>query len=436
VFFLIFLNYLLVGGAQMAASVEKLLVEKLVGLVKKSQWWPPREGSLVKLLDVYARFYPDPPTHDAIEQARTGSSDMTRTRLNDKLKECFLKDRSLWSDQQRILIHRGQGLQLEPVSPLLGETLKFWFSQCVRIPSTQGAVGWAPQSFIVLSEPLCFFCRTLNGYFRFLDVNHDGQFETQKSESLVAQARDRLRQTLEARLLTNSISGKPQRNRKIAAREKTITKELAMFVAALDLVPTRNYIPAGDSTAAGQIRNWFRDSTNCDIHEKEAMEVSDRDSTKSNLIILASRSSLPLLDRFQNTHQELRILLTKTGISFDKKPLDDEIGNEGFRMVYVVVTSWTFETGNVHTYIASNHTRALGAVAELLVSDKALGGISLVDSKGRIPRRFQLAFEVPLHLHEMQAGEPRLLPSLESRPLPYGEEEMTRDLSSPSVRSA
>jgi hypothetical protein len=270
-----------------------------------------------------------------------------------------------------------------------------------------------------------------------LDVNHDGQFETKKNEQLVNDARDRLRQTLEAQLLKNSLSGKPKRDPRLVARDKTITKELAMFVAALNLIPTRNYIPAGDSAASGQIRSWFRNLTKCDIREKEAMEVSDRDSTKSNLIILASRSSLPLLSRFQDTHeQELRILLTEKGISFDKKPLDDVVGNEGFRTAYVVVTNWTFETGNVHTYIASNHTRALGAVAELLVSDNALGGISILDSEGRIPRRFQLAFEVPLHLHEMQASEPRLLPSLVGHALAYKEEQPARPLPSPSTRSA
>jgi hypothetical protein len=193
-----------------------------------------------------------------------------------------------------------------------------------------------------------------------------------------------------------------------------------MFVAGLNLVPTRNYLPAGDSVAAGKIHGWFRDSVKHEIGEKEARGVSELDSTKSNLVILASRSSLPLLARFQKTTLELRIHLTDKGIKVDDNNLDDDIGDEDFGTAYVVVTNWTFDTDNVHTYIASNHTRALGAVAELLVNDDLLDHITLVDAEGRIPRRFQLAFKVPLLLHEMQAGKPVLLPELGGAILPYG----------------
>jgi hypothetical protein len=215
-------------------------------------------------------------------------------------------------------------------------------------------------------------------------------------------------------------------------------KHIDALVDNLDLIPTRNYLPAGDSYAAVRIRRWFRRSAKHVVEYKEALDVA-KDDRRSSLIVLASRSSLKLIDHFQSTNK-LEVLLTEKGISFKGRILDDEIGDRGLHLARVVVTNWTFSTGAVHTYIASNHTRALESVAKLVARDDSnddsgedsdddfndprLQPISdaIVDHEGRIPSRFQLAFEVPLQMNETNAGVPRLLPELNGKAIIYPDE--------------
>ena len=142
-----------------------------------------------------------------------------------------------------------------------------------------------------------------------------------------------------------------------------------------------------------------------------------------NLIVLASRSSLPLLAEFQQ-RPELRLRLVENGISCNNEIIPDIVTRgEGTTLSHVIVTNWLLETGRVHTYIASNHTRALQAVAELLVSDDELlievSEALVAEGNGKIPAKYQMAFEVRLHLHEANATVERMLPQLGNKPIVY-----------------
>src|SRR5262249_35890605 len=152
------------------------------------------------------------------------------TRLNKRLDECFISDRSFWAAQKRLSIPaRGSpnpALQVRPLSEILSSTQKFWFSHCARMQNAQSIHAKGTQTFIVFSEPLFFFSKTLRGYFRFLDVNHEGTFGLGDIEKLVKQAK--------AKILR-------------AIPKEIATRGLGSFIEGLDLVPTRNYIPAGDS---------------------------------------------------------------------------------------------------------------------------------------------------------------------------------------------
>lgn len=189
------------------------------------------------------------------------------------------------------------------------------------------------------------------------------------------------------------------------------------------LVPVRLYLPAGDGYAKDEIRRWFRRNANHYVGYKEALDVSLNEHTKSNLVVLASRSSLPLLNKFQTTH-DLGLRLTQKGISLGGQEFQDQFGTDGCcELARVVVTHWALDTQRVHTYIASNNTRAIHAVTQLLVSDsdgmKDISDALLTTEDRTIPRRFQLAFEVPLKMHETHANPPTLLAELNGKALHY-----------------
>jgi hypothetical protein len=368
-----------------------------------------------KLLDFYVSKYPHAPTKDEIRAEIGSNPDTPVSRFKDALRACFEKDRSLWIFQKRFFIGPSHSIDVGDLSDVLSPTLRFWFHQCINLPvTTRGAntvsrrstkTSLTPTSgepFIVLSEPLFFFCPTLGAYLRFLEVNHDGPLGPEE-EKAVASARRHLLHQIQRRHVPNSIH---------------------KFFQELELEPVRLYLPAGDSYAKTAIRRWFRTTIQHFAKYKEAFDVPLSDYTKSNLIVLASRSSLPLLARFQDIVPQLKLLLTKTGIRFDHDDLSDEIGADHCtRKARVIVTQWVLDTQNVHTYIASNHTRAVEAVAKLLVDDDSflLQKISagLITPKGEIAQRFQVAFEVELRNHETHANDPELLPQLGGRPIIY-----------------
>jgi hypothetical protein len=395
----------------MDATVEEL--EKRVKRSKSFQpgFDPADEGNLAKLLSLFAQKYPGSPTADEIRSVlqRHSNWSVEVGRLSDRLNKCFRSDRSFWPGQKRLFIPRkgkaANSLKVGPLSALLSPRVKFWFSQCVRLESAR------EHTFIVFSEPLFLYSPDLRAYLRFLDANHEEQFDSGNIDNPIRIARSRIRGLL------------PK------------GKQIDAIVARLDLIPTRNYLPAGDSYAAVRIRRWFRRSTKHIVEYKEALDVAN-DDRRSSLIVLASRSSLKLLDHLQSTIP-LEIKLTETGISFKGRMMNDEIGDRGLHLARVVVTNWTFSTGAVHTYIASNHTRALESVASVIASDDSnddsdddsnhdsndprLQPVSdaILAPDGRIPGRFQLAFEVPLHMNETSAGVPRLLPELDGKAIIY-----------------
>jgi hypothetical protein len=133
---------------------------------------------------------------------------------------------------------------------------------------------------------------------------------------------------------------------------------------------------------------------------KAASAVPVTDNENQNLIILASRASLPLVAQFQNENDKLRLRLTKDGISFDGTEFPDVINpKEGTTLSRVILTNWITDANKAHTYLMSNHTRALKAAAEFLVGNSdELGEITgqLIEAAGkRIPENSKSRLRLP-----------------------------------------
>jgi hypothetical protein len=360
------------------------------------------ETNLEKLLDLYVKKFPTAPSVDEIKFALNGRSTgaVEIGRLNERLMECFLRDRSLWSGQERLFVPRrgrsaGVSIQLGPLSDILSPTERFWFHQCSKLRRTPEE----RETFIVFSEPLFFFCKTLRAYFRFLDVNHDERLEPSDLPELVNLAKARLRR---------------------AVKVKGANRTLAKFIEDVDLVPVRVYMPAGDSYAAVAVRRWFRNQVQEVVNYREAQHLSAVNLNQSNLIVVLSRRGAPL-NGFEAANPQLRLRLTDNGIRLDNKLMSDEFGNQGVSLARVVVTNWVCDTENVYTIIASNHTRAVDAVANWLTNDDTVRQLSdaLITADGRIPKRFQVAFEVQLQVFETHSNAPILLPELKGKPIVY-----------------
>lgn len=362
-----------------------------------------------KLLDLYLSKCPGIATNREVSEVLGGINPNTPiSRLNSDLHKCFQTDRSLWREQAVLFLsdagrNQSHRLQLRPLYASLSPSMKVWFHQVLQISlphkRDEGLHRQEPQPIIVLSEPLFFFSPVLGAYVRFLNINHDTLFGPDETR-LVREAQSEL-----LRLIPNFERG-------------DVVRE---FLEGVDLVPVRLYLPAGDSYAKTSIRRWFRNNLRHRVGYKSASAVSVVDSVNANLIVLASRSSLPLLAEFQQ-REPLRLLLTDEGIRLDDKMILDRFtAGQGTTLSHVIVTNWTLETGRNHTFIASNHTRAIQAVAELLVSDDELlnevaSGLVIDD---KLPSKFQIAFEVRLHMHETNATVEGILPELEGRPLVY-----------------
>jgi hypothetical protein len=362
-------------------TVEQQVVHDLASQIAGSKAFKSKRATKADptgLLRMLAEHFPASPG-DPIN--RLGATSITR--FNKRLRECMLKDRSLWWDQKLLRIERIGGNDrswaLKAV-PLVGELnsapLRFWFHQCAQ-----------PQhdKKIVIAEPLFFFSNELRAYIRLLDLNHEGPFEHGDVDRLTEDVR----------------------------------KHLSGFfpishLKKLDLTPVRHYIPAGDSYGASAIQRWFKATT------EERIEITHEipsHEAKANLIVLASRSTNPLLARFQEENPNVRLRLTETGISFDGQPYDDNI-SRGNGVARVVVTSWASKNDNALTFIASNHTRAIEAVADLLVSEESLRPIldTVFANLEDIPMRFQLAFDVPIQVQGMKGSDPLLFQPLRSLP--------------------
>jgi hypothetical protein len=372
-----------------------------------------RQGNNGKLLDVFVQCYPKAPSQEELRIALNAHApDVPVSRFRKRLLEAYRKHRELWGTQQILFMPTQDerpepALEVRPLSEILSPSMTFWFHQCVNLPPGEG------EPFIVLSEPLFFLCPATGAYLRFLDVNYDDAFDdalkgNDSSAKLLEwatnEAKERLLQAFPAHINLDE-----QHRQQIRQ--------------GINLIPVRLYLPAGDSYAKTEIRRWFRKRMDHFLAYKQALSVPIDHYTRSSLIVLASRSSLPLLDRFQKRETHLKIHLTSDGIRFMDQDLRDEVGKDGtVSLARVVVTQWVLDTQSVHTYIASNNTRAVEAVARTLVDDNStvLKELSQQLTASRpIPQRFQVAFEVALKMHETHANPPKLLPELHGRPIVY-----------------
>lgn len=393
-------------------------ITELANRVKQSRIWQrngkPAKAKLAKLFDRYLAKTPGALEGNDIP----GALDVHR--LNGHLGECFEKDYSLWPGQKRLFAgHKGTRLEIGALSEILDPTEIFWFWQALRFSMNEAK---ATQSIIVYSEPLFFFSNSLRAYLRFLDIDHDGKFDIKSIERVNTLVRSRILKTIPK---LQSPASKTE-----TIIQDGVTKRMDSLIGALDLVPARSYIPAGEVKASVDIRAWFRSRHDRAPEFKDVRELAIDDYNRANLVVLASRSGHPILKRFQEDVNGLKIRLTEKGITFFDQLMEDRTDDDGFCRAHVVVTNWVLEAQNVHTYIASNHTRALGEVAHLLLKDdllKPLSGLLLrrdeqsPHRKGEIHSRFQLAFTVDLKLNQLHAMEPVLLPELKKGPITYNE---------------
>lgn len=444
------------------AEKEKAIVQRLANRLKETPFFPAG-AQHTRLLALYVQNYDGAPTLERLKEA-AGGHDPTKAiaMLNKQLKTCFCEERSLWFEQSRLFVPHKQRNEAHPpisVQPLYEilehPTDRFWFTQCCKL-SDEPSPDPIKNTFILFSEPLFFYSREFRGYFRLLDLNFEEQFTADASTVLVEEAKERIRSRFpaiadaaneELRKYLNKLDATKKTKKKTSSAlidkflpleieiKKRVAQEMDTFVNGLGLVAVRTYIPAGDSYGAVAIRRWFRERMNAIISYRES-HVSDGHLRQANLIILASRSTLPLLADFQK-EESLAIKLTQTGIEFsdtssaigtkfNKMMIDDEIDTAGnIKKAHVVVTMWRLDTENVYTFIASNHTRAVEAVAKLLVNDEILRkqGAAIIH-QDRIPSRFQLAFEVPLIRQETHANEPKLLPQLKGQAVRYPEPQL------------
>jgi hypothetical protein len=314
---------------------------------------------------------------------------------------------------------KGTQLEVGALSETLDPTEIFWFWQALRFSMNEAK---ATQSIIVYSEPLFFFSNSLRAYLRFLDIDHDGKFDVKSI--------DKVNALVKSRILKAVPKWQSPANKTESLIQDGIARRMDRLIDALDLVPARSYIPAGEVKASVDIRAWFRGRHNRAPEFKDVRELAMDDYNRANLIVLASRSGHPILKRFQEDVTGLKIRLTEKGIAFFDRLMEDRTDDDGSCHAHVVVTNWVLEAQNVHTYIASNHTRALGEVAHLLLKDellKPLSGLLLRRNeqtphrRGEIHSRFQLAFTVDLKLNQLHAMEPVLLPELKKGPITYTE---------------
>lgn len=356
-------------------------VAKLASDVIRSKRFHAREevdDKLTQALQQFANAYGDPGVLQISERMPTG----IKHRLKKQLRTCFKTDHRFWRsrDQYILSLSRSGGLELRRLSDVVEDApTRFWLHQSARFDPER--------TFITISEPLFFFSNTLNAYLRLLDINEDDQVAGKETE-IAATARNRIERQLRA--------------------AGVVAQSADDLMKAIDLVPVRHYLPAGESLGASEIRGWFRKTLGSPPKRREASRGSEFDRSASNLIILASRDSDPDLRYFRRRVPDLRLDLTENGIRWDNKEMRDEISPTGARITRVVVTNWLFDDDNAFTVIASNHTRALGRVCALLVGNE-MDPRWLVDSDGIVPTKIQMVFEVQLNIHESLANAPRLL---------------------------
>lgn len=386
-------------------STNKELIRTLAERVRESPFFKGRtdDRNHQLLLDLFVNKYPAPTLDGDIRAHldRQGTITGEVTRLADRLVTTFRKDRSLWPSQQALFVRsekNGRSLDIGYLSSVLPATWQFWFPQCVRLGAQtkeeERQRQEASNHFIIFSEPLFFFSKSLRAYVRLLDVNYEDSNDEERNDvhsndHLVANAKDRIR-------------GK-------------IPRALHSQIDRLDLTPVRHYVASGDAYSASEIRGWFRSamkemgSSFAQPPEyREASQVAPADYMK-NLIIVGSRRSLKLLSEFQRDALGLEVLLTESGIELRGKSTNDEYDATGFTLSYVIVTMWTFDENHVHTYIVSNHTRATHAVTRLLQDEEQMREIcGRIRRDGKIPGRFQIAFKVPL-THDRHALKPSVL---------------------------
>jgi len=400
------------SSAMSTPADQRLIADLLAKRLRdrKTKFKPHSNNS--KLLNLYLKKFPGSATNEeASSTIKQSDIKVPITRLRKDLEDCFKTDRSLWKDQWMLRLSDARmkqthSLEIRPLYSVLTPAMRVWFHQCLRIPIAQNnkeeALQQEPQPTVVLSEPLFFFSSSLGAYLRFLDINHDESFRADE-RGLLDAARNRLADVI--------------------SRGKT-DEDVNRFVRELDLVPVRLYLPAGDSFAKTSIRRWFRDSFKVRVGYKAASAVPLTDSENVNLIILASRSSLPLVAQFQNQNDDLRLRLTENGISFDGNSFPDVISpKKGTTLSQVIFTNWITDTGKAHTYLMSNHTRALQAAADFLVTDsdqlREITDRLVLEAGRKIPAKFQIALEVSLTGHETRANVNGMSPFLDDRPIIY-----------------
>src|ERR1700722_7939916 len=241
-----------------SAIAEKKLIQELRNDVLASPHFPHAAERLDQVLSNYVAIYPAKPSVKFQQENEAYRAN----RLKRELRKCFRNDRRFWRrpDQLMLVLESPRlGLELRSISELLQEErdpsgnevkdgrMLFWFHQLARLDEGKTLFGFA--------EPLFFLSRTLNAYFRFLDIDFDDSFDEGETAKLLPELASR---TLQAKL------------EKAGFEPRTIDT----FVHTLDLIPVRLYVPAGDAFGISWIRRWFRHQGLVAPSRKENQRIS------------------------------------------------------------------------------------------------------------------------------------------------------------------
>lgn len=373
---------------------DKQIVRDLANLVENSHFFHGRHKNtqapkLTAALRGLVAAFGDSQSPKVLDQYRNQID-----RLKAQLNNCFENDISLWrTDQKALFLSRTEGLSLRLISETVTKgPARFWYHHLVR---------YGPhRSYCASSEPLFFYSKSLNAYIRFLDINLDLPSLKPNAAKLGNDAR----KMLDSKLAAHGFELKPTKT----------------SVQPLDFSPARLYIPAGDASGISWIRRWFRKRLNgvAPPPRMERNQLPADNGSTLNRIVLASRCTNPSLQYLRSVHPNLKFDLTESGIRIGSRNQHDEVGANGTTLAHVVVTNWVFEGGHAYSIIASNHTRAAGRVAQLLVAESEgkdpdprpyLNGSLLIKPDGTIPERMQMIFSVKLNVYESQANDPELL---------------------------
>jgi len=171
------------------------------------------------------------------------------------------------------------------------------------------------------------------------------------------------------------------------------------------LQPTRAFISAGELRALYSLQALFGQAGG-KVEPREVRELTEEDLEGSNLILIGSSRTNPLVDRvqpyFQWTLTERNVLYTPSAGGRVHRLRDREWaqGDVIRRRSFALVQRTVLPGGEIATAICANNGRSIQAVAELLTDEEETSRVLHILSDGRaeplLPSHLELLFQVEL----------------------------------------